>query len=273
MSFAPASDAAFIEGRISTGGTTARLLLDPRRTVQAQIARALADGRGYEPETAALLAAVLGPGDGFVDVGAHVGYFSMVAASRVGPSGTVWAFEPDRENHEALLRQVGLLDAPTVRPFAMAVGDREGVVHLHANADNDGGHALWDPGLHPANAHTRADGTRRHAVWMTTLDATLGGLPAGRVRAIKVDVEGAEWAVLRGATQVLRTQQPALVILEINRFGLARLGASEAVVRSFMTSLGYRLHAQLPDGRPPLPLDAETVVECRYVFNLVCTRG
>lgn len=259
-----------VEGVLRFGGTSVRLLLDPTITVQGEMIAALERGIGYEPETAQLLTGVLRPGDGFVDVGAHVGYFSSLAAALVGPEGRVWSFEPNRGNYEGLLRNIGHNGFGHVRPMHMAVGSRAGVVTLHANHDNDGGHALWDPRLHPANDATRASGGGEARVWMTTLDDELGELPPGRIRAMKVDVEGAEVGVLRGAMRMLERQRPEIVLLEVNRFGLQAMGSREQEMYTMMDRLGYELFALIPERNEVLPIAPGQMVQAQYVFNLLC---
>ena len=75
--------------------TSVALSLDPQQMSQQFMLEALNAGQLYESETSVFLGAVLQPGDTFIDVGAHVGYFSMLAAAFVGKSGRVISFGPD----------------------------------------------------------------------------------------------------------------------------------------------------------------------------------
>jgi FkbM family methyltransferase len=236
---------------------------------------ALLDADGfYEPETTVLLGSVLKPGDVFVDVGAHVGYFSVLAASLVGPTGQVVSFEPEPGNYAQLIEHIRLNGLTHVLPIHCAAGAEEGVFDLHCNADNDGGHALWDVRHHPYNDRSRA-APRSHPVFVVTLDRVLGAVTPGRIKAIKVDVEGNEHAVLRGARRTLETHQVPFVIAEVNRLGLEQMGTSQIGLRAFMTVLGYETWL-LRTGEPQLVrLEAGQQVETvggDGVFNLLFRR-
>ena len=233
---------------------------------------ALLDADGfYEPETTILIASVLKPGDVFIDVGAHVGYFSVLAAALVGPAGQVVSFEPEPGNYAQLSEHIRLNGLTQVLPRHCAAGAQEAVLDLHINADNDGGHALWDVRLHAYNERSRAT-PRAHPVFVTTLDRVLGAVTRGRVKAIKIDVEGNEHSVLRGARQTLETHQVPYVIAEVNRTGLELLGTSETGLRAFMTMLGYETWL-LHGGEPHLlRLEAGQTVDSGCVFNLLFRR-
>src|SRR5437764_1145672 len=128
-----------------------RLELDGEQGTQGAMLYQIAHGQPYEPAITMLLASDLTEGDVFVDVGAHIGYFTILAAGLVGSTGKVLAFEPEPTNYEQLLRHIKLNDLSNVVVFNWAVGDHPGVVDLYVNRDNDGGHALWDVGRHPVN--------------------------------------------------------------------------------------------------------------------------
>jgi FkbM family methyltransferase len=202
----------------------------------------------YEPATANLLTQYLGPGDTFVDVGAHVGFFSLMAAALVGPSGRVVAFEPNADNYRSLLHNVSINGHANVTCVNSAVGDRDGEVEFFENLDNDGGHALWNPGLHPFNAQSKARQQARRLP-IARLDAALASLGVKSVKAVKVDTEGAEVQVLRGGGGCLSAPGVQLLICEDNEFGLARLGSSGAELRQLLAKLGFAACVQDREGQ------------------------
>ena len=205
----------------------------------------------------------------FVDVGAHVGYFSLLASALVSPSGEVVAFEPEPGNQERLAAHIGRNGA-AVRLVRAAVGEREGETQLHLNADNDGGHALWDVGHHPFNELSRR-APSSCTVRLATLDgyfAQPDSPDAAAIKAIKIDAEGSELRVLEGAERLLRTHQVPYLVLEINRAGLACMGSDEAMLRAWLGALGYETLLLAPGGGL-FPLAEDQRVESESVFNLV----
>lgn len=245
-----------------------RLALDPARMSQRMMLECLGREELYEPETTQFLVSVLRPGDAFVDVGTHVGYFSSLAAAVVGPAGKVVSFEPEADNFARLLDNLRLNSFAHVEPVNMAVGEAEGEAEFFVNADNDGGHALWDVGLHAFNRLSR-EAPRSRRVKVTSLDAFLGDRDLPPLRAIKIDAEGAEQQVLRGAESLLRARPVPFVICEVNRFGLERMGASEAGLRAYMAELGYETWIFLPGESSLVKLEPEHTVETDFVFNLL----
>jgi FkbM family methyltransferase len=211
---------------------------------------------------------VLGQGDTFIDVGAHVGYFSMLAAALVGPKGRVISFEPDTSNYAHLLEHIERNTAGQVLPVAMAVGAEPRVADFFVNDDNDGGHGLWEVGNHPFNARTR-EAPRTRKVFLTTLDDFIGPSGSRGVKAIKIDAEGSEVAVLAGARRMLEQLSVPFVVAEINRFALKAMGTSEAALRGFMTMLGYETYLFQPGQTVLQRLTPEQTPETDYVFNVM----
>jgi len=229
-------------------------------------------GQLYEPEVSAFLIRALRTGDAFVDVGSHIGYFSMLAAALVGPSGVVFSFEPEPGNFEELLRHARENGFPQIQPFNMPLAAEAGEITFFLNADNDGGHALWDPGQHPFNERTRVY-PRTARVRADSLD-NFDLLQTRPARAIKIDTEGAEHQVLRGATRWLADRRTPFLICEINSFGLRHMASSQMALRSFLAGFGYSTYTLDAEGYPPRLVRPDQMIsanttEANEVFSVL----
>jgi FkbM family methyltransferase len=190
----------------------------------------------------------------------------MLAAGLVGPTGRVYVFEPEQANYAHLLTHIALNNFQHVFPFQWAVGHRTAVVDFFTNFDNDGGHALWEPGRHPFNQKSRQQ-VSKESVFLVNLDDIFGSAQPGFAKLIKIDTEGNEANVLRGARNFLTRAQVPAVIAEINQFGLAQLGSSEQELRTLMTELGYTTYALLGD--LPVRLAPHESIQTSYVYNVL----
>jgi FkbM family methyltransferase len=249
-------------------GRSLQLALDPAHMTQRMMLEQFTASSLYEPETSQFVVGTLRPGDTFVDVGAHVGYFGLLAATVVGPTGRVACVEPNAENFARLRHNVDLNGFTHVSTIAAAAADRDGTMEFHVNLDNDGGHALWDVGHHAFNANSRISPCVRE-VQVVQLDSVLAaeGLPTPRI--LKIDAEGAELHVLRGARGLLTNDPIPFVICEVNRFGLEEMGSSEAELRAYMVELGYEVHIFVPGETSLYPLGPGDYAETEQVFNLL----
>lgn len=188
-------------------------------------------GKGflYEQPTALLALGCLHPGDIALDIGAHVGFFTILFRLAVGASGRVFAFEPLAETYRRLLGNVIKNGFTNVLPLPLAVADQVGTADFHRDRSNDGGSSLLP--------HA---GEVVGPVQVTCLDQLFrDDLPA-RPRLLKIDVEGVEMSVLQGGEKWIDRQPPDVVILEINRGALALGGATEWDLRRFFHKRGYR---------------------------------
>lgn len=251
-----------------SGARTVKLSLDPGLMSQRIMLDDLTAGRLYEAETSFFIGNILAEGDTFIDIGAHVGYFSMLAAALVGQRGRVFSFEPEPGNHAHLLEHIEANEASCLVPNFMAVGAAPGIAEFHINADNDGGHALWNVGQHPFNERSRgAPVTRR--VFVTSLDHYFNDREIGNLKAIKMDAEGAEVSILKGAHALITQTRVPFIISEINRFGLQSMGTSERELRTFMCELGYETYLFQPGQMSLQRLAEDESPQTDYVFNLL----
>ena len=202
----------------------------------------------YEEDEMALVRTLLKPGDTAVDAGSHIGFFTMVMAGLVGAGGRVYAFEPLDSNAELLERSMAENRFGERIVFQRAaVGAASGTATLTFPAEtlNSGGAYLLRGGTAPLT------GNQTTRVPVVALD----DLPLRRpVRLIKMDVEGAEPQVLKGAERLLREDRPA-VLSEVHPTQLDRAsGVGADALFAQIHALGYRAHA-IEHGRVGAPLD------------------
>ena len=177
----------------------------------------LREARCWEPFETRLCLAVVGPGAVCVDVGANLGYFTVLTAAQAGPGGRVHAFEPDPANFALLAANValnGLADRCTLSPLALS--DCAGEGFLYRSGDNLGDHQVYPgDGERPAVPIALARGD---AVLGTALEA---------IDFLKIDTQGSEAAVLAGLLPLLARQpRPPAILVELTPFSLALAGSS-----------------------------------------------
>jgi FkbM family methyltransferase len=185
----------------------------------------------WDPETTEFILDNLSAGNVFVDIGANVGYFTLLAAQRVGDEGRVLCIEPNpsvagqlRENVE----RSGLFNVTVVQAACShTVGPR--VLYL-SGISNTGRSSL---------SAENVDGAECVKVHCVTADGLVQDHGLLRIDVVKIDVEGAEFEVLRGMTDILSRAKPKLV-LELEPHLLKSFSVRVEDVVDFVGSYGYR---------------------------------
>ena len=212
---------------------------------------------GSDGRSCLALGSLLRPGQTFVDCGANIGLWTLVAASWVGDSGQVIAFEPNPHTHAKLIRNVSSnhLDS-TVQVFNAACAAKAQRLPFSCSSD----HNISQVRVQPAE-HTIM-------VEALTLDSILGRQP---VHGIKLDIEGYEFQALQGAQEIIRRSNPWLCV-EFNRLlsGVTQLGQWD--VHQFLTTRGYecRIFDPICNGPRALPLSLDWT--CSSYTNLFYER-
>ena len=172
------------------------------------IGRVLAISGIWEPQVTAAFRAVLSGGDVCIDVGANIGYFSLLASKLVGSEGHVYALEPSPVVYAELCSNLELNRAANVTALCVAAGDREATAVLHEGHGRNRGSAslrATDPDPN--------DETRLSSVRVRPLDPLVPAAEVRRVRLVKIDVEGYELEVLRGLEGLFeRGGRPAIIV-------------------------------------------------------------
>jgi FkbM family methyltransferase len=169
------------------------------------------------------------PDDALVDVGANVGYWVLGAAARLGAGGHAHAFEPCRDVFQALQENVRLNGMKQISCHRLALTDHSGEVSFRPSPQNTG---------HGALSPSPADPTAI-VVPATTLDAFCERQGLVRIDLLKVDVEGAEESVFRGATSVLSRTDSPMLLFELGGGLAERYGSSAVRLKMFLAGFDY----------------------------------
>ena len=170
------------------------------------------------------IVSALAPGMTVIDVGAHIGYYTILFAKCVGPTGKVLSLEPFPANFALLQKNIQLNEMKQVRTFATAVFSRASELTISVPDDlSDSGNA--------SVVHNR--GTKQFQVSAITLDS-LGSRPD----FLKVDVEGAEYDVLLGGKETIARSRPTMLI-ELHHFDG---DLASHPVPPLLTSWDYQIH-------------------------------
>lgn len=165
----------------------------------------------------------LQPGQLFIDCGANVGYFSLMAAAR---GARVIAFEPNPACVREILVNARLNELPGIDVRCMGLGATSGQAELTLTNDSNLGAASLKPG------HGKA-----LTVALDSLDAQLEGLEPD---LIKLDIEGAEILALQGARRILAGPSAPAVLCEVSEYSLRQMGGSKDELFALMSAHGYR---------------------------------
>jgi FkbM family methyltransferase len=185
-------------------------------------------GTGYECVETQFLLRTLKEKSSFVDVGANVGYYTLIASRRVGDHGCVHAFEPVSAQFDALTANVRRNCLRNVVLNKLIVADSSGPKLIHLGSENNTGEA--------SVVQSVGGEERNETVESITLDQYLLGKT---VDAIKIDTEGYELSVLRGAARTLGHSKP-LVLVEVKDRLLRAAGSDRNQLFAFLRAFGYK---------------------------------
>lgn len=210
----------------------------------------------YERDETRYIKHILKPGMTFIDVGAHIGYYTTIAARIVGPTGRVHAFEPFPAN-VAVLRRNAELFGETVVVHEAAVSDSTGRGTLYLDPNRNVDARIYEV----ANRMTIE-------VDITTLD---DALPDVAANILKVDAQGWDGHVLRGAERLLRRSPRIVGMIEFLPHFLEFAGDSAEDVLDYIKTLGFNPY--IIRGEKRLPFSSTFLPKMRIYKTLFFKRG
>jgi FkbM family methyltransferase len=177
---------------------------------------------------------LLQPGMVVADIGANIGYYSIIAARHVGEKGMVYAFEPEPVSRSFLEKNVRENDYKNVQISDVAVGDKQGTVKLHVSKTNKGNHSIV-----PLKRRAR-EFSKAIDVATISFDGFCKQNHISSVDLVKIDVEGAEELVLKGMQDALR--QPTITLcIEFFPDALRDAGSDPIKFLDTLASYGFSL--------------------------------
>jgi len=205
--------------------------------------------RSYETHVSHTMRALLKPSMVMVDVGANIGYYSLLAAQRVGPTGKVIAFEPGTRSVQLLKQSATANHFANIEIHQMAVADQNGEVTFSLDDSNGG-------------IHRGQLGVSAVLVPAIKLDDFLQAIP--KIDLVKIDIEGAEGLAILGMRQLLQKHRPIL-FTEFTPSALPVFsGLSSEAYLNLLRQLGYDLRV-IPYAGPLSP-SAQTNAEIMKHF-------
>lgn len=189
----------------------------------------------FEWQERKFINAFLRPGDIFVDIGANIGLFTVIAANIVGNSGHVYAFEPCSRTYQRLLANTQLNHLNNVSCYQLALSDEETQTNMTISLDGyDAWNSLARPIAGEQFAVERVDCTtwnkfvRKNSLF-------------GRIKLMKIDVEGWETHVLGGGYEVFSRQDAPVLLVEFTEEASKSAGSSCKVLYRMLEELGYKM--------------------------------
>ena len=172
---------------------------------------------------------LLKPGIRVVDIGANLGYYTLIAARIVGPEGRVYAFEPEEENFNLLTLAVEKSGYKNIRLLKKAVTERSGRGTLFFSEEHRGDHRIFDNG----------ENRKRVAIETASLDEAVAH--EGKIDVIKIDIEGAEPEALGGMKKILADNKDIKIMSEFYPEGISEAGTAPLDFLKQWQELGFEI--------------------------------
>jgi len=193
----------------------------------------------YEKGETAFVQGALRSGMTVLDVGANVGYYTALAARRVGPNGRVIALEPDPESFKYLEQTIAANEVGNVDAFQCAAADREAKMTLHISKDNRGDNRLYEPDPKWPKVTVSA----------RPADDVLKEAGVGSVDFVKIDVQGFEAGVIAGLKNTIDQSEELTLLAEFWPKGLRMAGTDPKKFLECLRDHDLQLHELTPKGK------------------------
>jgi methyltransferase, FkbM family len=226
------------------------------------ISKAIQTDKVWEPFETELLVKTCEVGDIVMDIGANIGWYSLIAAIKTGAKGKVFSFEPDHDNYNLLVKNIRRLSLRhRVQPFNIALGARQQHGNLFLNDNNMGDHRIFPS----------SDTNGVASVEIDTIDnitAKYNLYPD----IIKIDTQGAESAIFNGATQSFANGKKPVWFVEFWPYGIRLSGYDPLGLWEKFISMGYTIFEIRPD-QQKLYLTSEEYIMHRLATDMKEGKG
>jgi FkbM family methyltransferase len=221
----------------------------------------------FESQTCEFIERSIEEGMIVVDAGANIGFYSLLAARRVGPKGRVYAFEPEAANFALLMRNIGLNGYRNIRALPAALAESTRRVALYLSRESCGSHSIY---------RDAAVGSGSVEVEAVSFDEFWEAEGRPEIGFIKMDIEGAEAAALEGMSNFLEATRRLTMITEFFPGALRAAGTKPESYLRGLSALGFQVQFFIGEGLVSLEsVDMASLygrLGDEYGVNLLCTK-
>ena len=193
-----------------------RFILDKNDSLKLSI------DKFYEPRETKKILKLIKPGDIVIDIGANIGYYTLIFAKLVGTKGKVYAFEPDRTNFELLSKNIILNNYKNTILINKALSDKEEPINFYLNPLNTANHKIYSGGK-----------DMKTTVICTTLNKFFKNKPK-KISFVKIDVEGAEGKVIAGMNRLIEDGKIEKMMLEFIPSFISKIGTDPREMMNYL---------------------------------------
>lgn len=222
----------------------------------------------YEPYQTFVVKQLIRPGYTVLDIGANIGYYTLIFSKLVGEQGHVIAFEPEPDTFTLLAENVARNDYANVVLFQKAVSDKNGTMQLFTDAFSNLDHRLY-----PSSDFKE----KSIAVDVVQLD-NLAALKDTRINLVKMDIQGAECAALKGMSELVSDSLDLILITEFWPSGLEKFGTSPKEFTDLLDNFGFSIYEIIEKAAKIVSVTSlsQLLASCSnrpFYTNLVCVKG
>lgn len=217
----------------------------------------------YEAGTLNIIHHCLREGDIFIDVGANIGLMSIFSSRAVGNKGKVYSFEPVSETFKIFKKNIEINKIKNIDAFNVGVSDSKGKSFIYTNLYAGKGSSSF---IRPADQNE----SKEYKISVETLDELLIRHHLTNIRMLKIDVEGWELHVLKGAEALLRSPQTAIICIEYSKLTGGNNDSED--IYSYIIEINNYLIYKLRKGKgmPSKLIKIKNASELPYHDNLLC---
>lgn len=219
----------------------------------------------WEREETEFFKKIILNGMNIIDIGANIGYFSILFSKWVGDKGKVFAFEPDPENFRFLVKNIQANICHNIIPINKAVSNNDGKIFLFQSATNKGDHRIIDAKIIPEDVIRN-----KIEIEATRLDSSFS--PEQKIDLIKMDIQGAEGLALEGMTQILSRNHKMYLFTEFWPYAIERSGKSPKEFLEQLNQLGFKIATINKNEKIPTSNSDFGEKPPNWQINLICER-
>jgi FkbM family methyltransferase len=227
------------------------------------VSKDLAVNQIWEPNETKILQKIIQKDMNVIDIGANIGYYTILFSKWVGDKGKIFSFEPESENFRLLKKNINANKANNVITFQKAVSNQNESKTLFLSEENKGDHQIIDLG----------ENRTQIGIECTKLDSTIAA--EHKIDLIKMDIQGAEMLALEGMNKILENNSKMTILMEFWPYGIEKSGYNPKNLLEKLEKYGFKIFLIKDEGIIPISKNFSSSIKYsnEEYYNLICKKG